>query len=258
MPSVGSWRTPGFVHDDRLHRVVIVRGDRPSGTDASRRRRRRANPRAAGDPRRTFCRLHGRVGPSTHAQPPTSVRSRGRTIRRRWSWVSPGVVDALPRTGKCALGERQATWMPTELARVAVEHAPAVEDEAAADRDLADADRSSSTTWIGACVLRWTATWTLVEDELTVLDQFATPDTPRLGALEGPVEALGAEGTARTDGFRSGDVEELVAEEQMGEGARAVAAASGGPLRDGGGEFVEGRFDDCIHGGVRLSGSGVR
>ena len=258
VPSVGSCRTPGSsMTTDSTASSSCAEIAHPAPTQTT--------TAMASEPtssRRSTAHIlpSPRPGRSVDARATTDAGSfaGGRTIRRRWSRVSPGVVDALPRTGKCAArASGQATWMPTSspdslssTRRPSKTRPPPMRDLADATVLVDDLDRTG--------VLRWTAAWTLVEDELTVLDQFATPDTPRLGALEGPFEALGAQGTARTDGFCSGDVEELVAEEEMGEGAGAVAAASGGPRRDGGGEFVGGRFEDCVHDDVRLSGSGVR
>ena len=76
-----------------------------------------------------------------------------------------------------------------------------------------------------AGVLGRSATWSLVDHDATIFDEFATPDTPGLGSLDRSVDAVGSKGALAADGLGPGDVERDVREEQVGQGAVTVGAA---------------------------------
>ena len=59
-----------------------------------------------------------------------------------------------------------------------------------------------------------------------VLDQLATPHTPRLGALDGAVPAGFRQRALAADGLGPGYVVDLIGEEQTGHGAGAVDATA--------------------------------
>src|SRR6187401_888205 len=78
-------------------------------------------------------------------------------------------------------------------------------DEVRWDRYLVDLDDR-------ARVLGRAATGPLVDDDPTVLDQLAAPDTPRLDTSERPLEALVTQPALATDRLGASEVERTVRE----------------------------------------------
>ena len=87
---------------------------------------------------------------------------------------------------------------------------------------------------LGPGVLRRATARALVGDDAPVEQQLATPDAPRLLAVLGLPEAGGGEGALAADRLGPGDVDDVVGEEQRGQGPVAVGAA-GQAGTDGGG-----------------------
>jgi hypothetical protein len=77
--------------------------------------------------------------------------------------------------------------------------------------------------------LRRTAAGPLVGDHTTVDDELTTPHTPRLFAGNRTAEACVGEGALAADGLGAGDVEQFIAEEEVGERPVTVPAAGASP-----------------------------
>ena len=78
-----------------------------------------------------------------------------------------------------------------------------------------------------ADVYGWPSAWSLVGDHAAVLEELTAPDTPRLFALECIVQTGVARGALRTNCLGPADVDVLLGEEEVREGAVAVGAALG-------------------------------
>src|SRR3954454_4542481 len=139
-----------------------------------------------------------------------------------------GSHDALPRTGDQPWSGNEVRW----------------------DGHFVDHHRR-------AWVLGRTAAGSLVDDDPTVLDQLATPDSPGLGSLDRSAHAIIGKCALAADCLGASDVERGVREEQVGQGAVSVGAARlGGANGDRLDEFGELDVDvdvdvsvevDCVH-----------
>jgi len=99
--------------------------------------------------------------------------------------------------------------------------------------------------------LRRSAARSLVEDDPATREQFAAPYTPRLLTFERIGKTLLTKCALGADRFGASDVEDMVGEEERGEGAVAVGATGDGTGRDR--ELVDGLELDEIHLSVPLS-----
>jgi len=78
-----------------------------------------------------------------------------------------------------------------------------------------------------ADVYGWPSAWSLDGDHAAVLEELTAPDTPRLLALECVVQTGLTRGALGTDGLGPTDVDVLLGEEEIREGAVAIGAALG-------------------------------
>ena len=79
-------------------------------------------------------------------------------------------------------------------------------------------------------MLGWAPAGTLVVDDPSGFDQFATPHAPWFGALERTFEAGHRKRALPADGLGAGRVDRTIGEEEVGQGAVAVPAAGLGPI----------------------------
>ena len=115
---------------------------------------------------------------------------------------------------------------------------------------------SSSTMHGRSGTLRWSTTGSLVGDDAATGQQLAAPDAPRLLALERVARgSRSRERALGADRLGAGDVEDVIGEEERGQGAVAVGATCDRNGRDR--ELVDGLELDRVHGAV-LAGVGGR
>jgi hypothetical protein len=93
--------------------------------------------------------------------------------------------------------------------------------------------------------------WSLVDHDATGVNQLAAPYSPRLSPLKSAFEASNCDRAFGADGLGSSDVDWLISEKEVGQGAVAVAAAGLGPI-----ELVR-VGNECPDAGVRRSESEV-
>ncbi len=77
---------------------------------------------------------------------------------------------------------------------------------------------------LGSRPLRWSTAWSLVGDDAASGDQLATPHTPGFLSFERAREAFDPQRALGADRLGTGDVDDVIGEEQWGERSVAVGA----------------------------------
>ena len=136
-----------------------------------------------------------------------------------------------PAGNGCAQHEHGEPGPPSHGVRLTTTPAPRrgeldleFDDDERASRPGSGDDTHLVDDELGSRPFRWSTAWSLVGDDAASGDQLATPHTPGFLSFERARQALDAQRALGADRLGTGDVDDVIGEEQRGERSVAVGA----------------------------------